>query len=224
VSTESAPLAGVTVSATGAISVTTDANGRYVIYIPGGSVEVSWNKTGYKPLTHSVTGAVNKVQKLDLTMEPKTGGGTPGFTVAPGKLIEKRVSSPGRLEFDITGVPPVDAAAEKAHIAWGYEVGKSWTGGSGSGGAEFGLRLYKSKCYSLRAKFAGEQRYNFPWTKDKKVHVIIEWTRSMVRTNVGGSITEIAGSYPAEWTVGIGWPPSSRPGVQGAVYTNVKWP
>jgi hypothetical protein len=226
---------GVLVSS-GGTAATSAGTGFYRIYLPAGPRALEFKKDGFTPVSKAVNGNAGSDVKLNVALASTSGGGGggggdqgggpvgPTFTVRPGQRVERVVSSPGKLSFTMTNVPTVSEDLV-AHFAWGYEVGKGWTGGKGGGGAEFGLRTYKLKCYNLGGVYSGsEPRYTYPFARNKSVDVWIEWTESKITTSVGGMVVSVNGRFPKQWVVGLGWPPAIRPGIDGAVFSNIKWP
>lgn len=230
ISSDGNGLEGVLVSS-GTASDVSDSNGGYQIGLPSGTHSVLFEKDGYEDHTLSVSLGTQSTTTVDVAMTAGNGGGTGGgdgdgdsFTVTPGARIEYLVPGSGTLEFDISGMDH-PSSDDKQHIAWGYEPGHEFTGGvGGSGGAEWGLRTYKIKVYEVGGNYVSEPRYNIDFEGSKTYHVTIEWSGSSVSADIDGSRVEVGGTYPSEWIVGIGWPPEVRDGVEGATYSNIKWP
>ncbi len=222
-------LEGVEVSS-GNSSDLSDADGSYSISLESGTHSVVFEKDGYEDHTLSVSMGTQSTTTVDIEMTVGDGGSGGGggdgetFTVTPGARIEYLVPGSGTLEFDITGMDHPNSE-DKQHIAWGYEPGHEFTGGvGGSGGAEWGLRTYKIKVYEAGGDYVSEPRYNIDFEGSKTYHVVIEWSQSLVSADIDGTRVEVEGSYPNEWIVGIGWPPEVREGIDGATYSNIKWP
>lgn len=149
------------------------------------------------------------------------GGET--LTVASGVRLERQVSGPGRLEFDMTNMHDGNTEA-KRHIAWGYEPGQNFNGGRTGNGAEFGLRSYKMKVFGVGGDFISEPRYTIKWDRAKIYHVVIEWDAGTVSADIDGTAVSVGGSFPSSWIIGIGWPPAVRPGIDGLKISNIQWP
>jgi len=164
----------------------------------------------------------------EITTTPTSAGGVEAvsgetLTVTSGVRLERRVSGPGRLEFDMTNMYDGNTAM-KRHFAWGYEPGQSFNGGRTGNGAEWGLRSYKIKVFGSGAKFISEPRYNIKWDRSKTYHVVIEWDAGAVSADIDGTRVGVGGTFPSDWIVGIGWPPAVRPGIDGLKISNIKWP
>lgn len=164
----------------------------------------------------------------EVSTTPTSAGGVEAvsgetLTVTSGVRLERRVSGPGRLEFDMTNMHDGNTAA-KRHLAWGYEPGQNFNGGRTGNGAEFGLRSYKMKVFGAGGHFISEPRYNIKWDRAKTYHVVIEWDAGRVSANIDGTIVGVGGSFPGDWIIGIGWPPAVRPGIDGLIISNIRWP
>lgn len=229
VTSKGVALQGVQVSG-GAETVTSDAAGSYKTYVPAGNVTIVFSKSGYNDVSLPVSAESRSEILLDVTMTPGTSaGGGVGFTVSPGAYQRVKVSGPGKVSFTVVGID-MDLDKDAWPIVYFYDD-KGYTGGKGgSGGFNGELRTYKLKFYDANGVIASESYYVEPkgntprWDPNVARTVTLEWGPDFVESTVDGIPFRKNASVPGSFTVGIGYPPSVRPGWDGAVYTNIVWP
>ncbi len=227
------PLQGVVVSG-GAETVSSDPTGNYKVYMPTGERTIVFTKDGYDQVSKTVTAGGKSVIKVDITMDKSEsggggGGGGIGFTVSPGDYQRVQVTGPGKISFTVVGVN-MDLDKDAYPIVYFYDS-KGYTGGKGgSGGFNGELRSYKLKFYDASGVIASESYYVEPkgntprWSQTVARAVTLEWGSGFVESTVDGIPFRKNASVASTFTVGIGYPPTVRPGWDGAVYTNIVWP
>lgn len=237
-------LPGVAVNGPGA-STATDVNGSYKIYLPAGPQKLQYTMEGFLAETKEVSGPGGAATELNVALTPVgstgtggggtggggggTGGGTggDGFQVTPGARVERRLRVPCFVQYRITGkLPSVEDGGprDNTHLAWGYE--KSWGGGNttAGGGMVVGVRDYAIKVYHRDGTYSGQVRYSIDWNPSRTYLVKLAIDSRRVAFYVDGAeVAAINADASDEITVGYGWPPSGRPGADGAVITDVVW-
>jgi hypothetical protein len=150
------------------------------------------------------------------------GGDT--LTVTPGANMDVKVTKPGKMSFNVKGIN-MDPEKDSQPIVFFYD-GSGYGGGRTTGGFQGDLRNYKLKVFDVNGELMGDEseKYGYEWKSADTVHVIVEWNASSITTTVGGVVAVKSGTIPSTFTIGVGYPPSSRPGWDGAVYTDINWP
>lgn len=237
-------LPGVAVSGPDS-STATDANGTYKIYLPAGPQKLQYTLEGFLAETKEVSGPGGAATELNVALTPVgstgtggggtggggggTGGGSggDGFVVTPGARVERRLRVPCFVEYSITGkLPSVEDGSSRdgVHMAWAYE--KDWGGGNttAGGGMIVGVRDYAMKAYHADGSYAGQQRFSIGWNPSRtyRVRLAIDGGQSTFFVD-GSPVVSMKVDASGEATVGYGWPPSGRPGPEGAVITDVSW-
>jgi len=150
-----------------------------------------------------------------------------GYTVTNGQNVEKHLKVPCSLSYTMTGkLPSVEdgSALDGAHLCWAYE--KSWNGGNVTygGGMIVGVRDYCVKSYNADGSYAGQIRYSAGWDSSKKYAIKVSIMSKSVQLHIDNALVLQQSVDSAESVYfGYGWPPSGRPGCEGAVLTNVVW-
>ena len=150
------------------------------------------------------------------------GGDT--LTVTPGASLEAQVTKPGKMSFTVKGID-MDPEKDSQPIVFFYDS-KGYGGGRTTGGFQGDLRNYKLKVFDVNGELMGDEseKYGYEWRPEDSVHVTIEWNSTSLTATVGGTVAVKEGPIPSNFTIGVGYPPSSRPGWDGAVYTDINWP
>ena len=149
------------------------------------------------------------------------------YVVTSDARVEKTLKVPCALSFSMTGkLPSVEDGSSRdgAHLCWAYS--KDWNGGNVQlgGGAIVGVRDYCVKSYHTDGSYAGQQRYGFSWDESKTYAVELRLNAEEVELKVDGTLLVSQDVLlPESITVGYGWPPSGRPGCEGATLTNIVW-
>jgi hypothetical protein len=156
-----------------------------------------------------------------------SGSGPDGgdsLTVTPGANLRVQVTKPGKLSFTVQGID-MDKERDSQPIVHFYDD-KGFGGGRTTGGFQGDLRNYKLKVFDVNGELMGDEseKYGYQWHAGDSVPVTIEWTSSSITANVGGTVAVKNGPIPNTFTIGLGYPPSSRNGWDGAVYTDINWP
>lgn len=236
------PLHEVLVSG-GTETVTSDPVGNYRIILPTEDTTVTFTKDGYDKVSKVVSAGTKSVIKADITMTKQSesgggggggvggggGGGGESFTVSPGSYQRVQVSAPGKISFTVVGIN-MDLDKDAWPIVYFYDS-KGYTGGKGgSGGFNGELRSYKLKFYDANGVIASESYYVEPkgntprWNATSARTVTLEWGSGFLESTVDGIPFRKTASVAGTFTLGIGYPPTIRPGWDGAVYTNIVWP
>lgn len=154
------------------------------------------------------------------------------YIVLPGNRVERKMKVPCSLFYTITNkkAPVEDGGPQdNCHLAWAYS--KEFGGGNTSPGGGFiaGIRDTKIKVYDEEGNFSGERRYFLQFKQEEEYRVNVQFDETAVTLKIsdmnGIGIVEVSQttSLPEEITVGYGWPPSQRPGPEGAKITQVSW-
>jgi len=149
---------------------------------------------------------------------------SPAYTVTRGQRVDKGLSVPASLSFDVTGMTPTDDMIE-AHLIWAIEEGKDWNGGNPQPTSIYSA---SAKDYKLKCGAFGEHRINVNWDPSVKytVKLMIEsdlttWTVWQGSSKIAE--TSVDATAPDRVTVSYGWPPTKRNGKEGVKLTNIKW-
>jgi len=149
------------------------------------------------------------------------------YTIVSGQRVEKELTVPCSLQFNLRGIKPVGENGDKAHLTWAYNP--DFAGGNPSGiGYVAGVRDYKVKVYDKDGVYIKEPRYNIEWNPSTTYTVKLEVNKTSVTTTIssgGTTLTSITvdADAPDTVTIGYGWPPSQRPGISGGVVNSVVW-
>lgn len=150
--------------------------------------------------------------------------------ITKGVREEKTLKTPCAVQFNIVGCSgdPELPGSNPIHLSWASSNG--WYGGnppaeSGSGTAAF--RVNKLKCYSP-GSFAGEKRIHINWDVKTLYTVRLEAGDGEYRFSVSANGAEqgnaaVDAVIPEALVFGVGDPPDGRPGVYGAVISELKW-
>lgn len=151
---------------------------------------------------------------------------TEPYTVAPGQRVEKTLTVPCALQFDITNKVPT--SLDEQHLAWAVAEGKDWSGGNPPVGTyTAAFRDYKLKVYAATG-YSGEKGINGGWNPalvyTVRAEVKATYTRYLVMQN-GTKVSDVSinSVAPSKVTLGYGWPPSVRKGATDAVLTKIQW-
>lgn len=149
---------------------------------------------------------------------------TPVFTADGGTFIRKRVTVPAKMTFKVTGVDG-DDDRDMQPIVYFYDD-RGFTGGRGGAGFNGDLRNQKLKVYDVNDDLMGfeGERYGYDWNSSDTVSVTIEWTANSVTAQVGDRWAVKNGPVANTFTIGVGLPPSARPGWTGLTFTDIVWP
>ncbi len=150
---------------------------------------------------------------------------TTSFKVTPGDYMGRKVSGDGKISLTITGVD-MDDQRDSQPLIYFYD-GKGYGGGRTTGGFQGDLRNYKLKYYGSHGEIESESYHGTKFRSTETYNVVLEWKTGndgFMRSTINGSVFEKPGAVADSFTVGIGYPPSVRPGWDGAVYTNIVWP
>lgn len=150
--------------------------------------------------------------------------GGDSLSVSPGANLRVQVTKPGRLSFTVKGID-MDKDKDSQPIVYFYD-GKGYGGGRSTGGFQGDLRNYKLKVFDVNGDLMGDEseKYGYQWRTGDSVAVTIEWTTAAITARVGGTTAVKEGAIPSSFTIGIGYPPTSRNGWDGAVYSGIDWP
>ena len=150
------------------------------------------------------------------------GGDT--LTVTAGASMDVQATKPGKMSFNVKGID-MDTEKDSQPIVFFYDS-KGYGGGRATGGFQGDLRNYKLKVFDVNGELMGDEseKYGYQWNSAETVHVTVEWNATSLTTTVGGVVAVKEGPIPSTFSIGVGYPPSSRPGWDGAVYTDINWP
>ena len=150
--------------------------------------------------------------------------GGDSLTVTPGASLQVNVTKPGKMSFTVKGID-MDPEKDSQPIVFFYDS-KGYGGGRTTGGFQGDLRNYKLKVFDVNGELMGDEseKYGYEWRPEDSVHVTIEWNSTSLTATVGGTVAVKEGPISSTFTIGVGYPPSSRPGWDGAVYTDINWP
>ena len=185
-------------------------------------------------LTHPAPPPVNPgggSSPPDAPDNPSDAGGGAGYTVVRGQRVEQEMSVPFTLSFSVTGVerfsgrdmiPNGTNNPDTAMLAWAYHP--VW--GNGKMPFVSHLRTYKiiGNDGTVREGAAlPESEWFASHTYDVTYYVTAAETGATILDRVTGQRWEskVPFAAPAKMVVGYGWPPSTRPGVAGAVLTGI---
>jgi len=154
------------------------------------------------------------------------------YTVTPGHRVERLVALPVSLSFTITGVerfsgrdnpPDTTNNPDTAMLGWAYYP--EWESGKKPYVAH--LRTYKLITNDGKVTEAGLLEEQ--WIPSHPFQVIFSLERTRVSTTIVDTVTgqqwhrSLEASMPAQMHVGYGWPPTTRPGVRGAILRDINW-
>lgn len=230
-----AALEGVLVE-TSSASSTSDKTGAYKVYLPSGPQTIKFSKDGYKTESCLVTGSVGTDTKLNVTLSSSsggsggTGGGTGGgtnsgdtFTVTEGARLERTATPTGKFTCKITNVDPAFNDGPNP-IFYLYDPTTGYSGGRLTSGLSVDLLTHKIKVYDANGVYQGEPRFGTMWELNRVYDITVEWSNGVISATVSGVTRTVDCVMPSSFRIGIGYPPRIRAGLDGAKYTEIRWP
>ena len=144
------------------------------------------------------------------------------YTVVRGQHVDKEMSVPASLTFDMTGKVASDEMIE-AHLAWAVDSGQDWNGGNPVPASIYSA---SAKDYKLKCGAFGERRFTVAWDASKTYTVELKVEKDATTETIllEGKViaqTTITAAASDKVVLSYGWPPTKRNGAEGAKLKNI---
>lgn len=147
------------------------------------------------------------------------------FIVTPGAHLARSVTGSGNISFTVTGID-MDLDKTTQPIVFFYDS-RGYNSGGTTGGFQGDLCNYRLRYTSANGNLASNSSHGSRFISNQSYNVVLEWktgNEGYVRSTINGKVFEKPGAVANAFTLGIGYPPATSLGWDGAVYTNIVWP